>query len=380
MDRLLYLPIVKGKPNSLFGVARAGYSLNLPVKPLVEMLPIPEKTTKSVEEHVFRFCELAKKNFPLGELFVDFYGPWQDRLTDGASAVLAGFRLLKSMGRPVTPVYGFGRDDALWDDLGAIARSVGGGFCFRISRDDLESYSPDEVWIQLAEAQRRLRMPSRECDLLIDLRALDYSHLNALQGLVTDFLSEEGARVSSFRTLTVAGSSALMDVSTVPEEGTKNVKRTELHLWSRLWRDLPWPVIYSDYGIVHPDFRDGGSSDNMNAKIRYTVADQIRYFRGHGLVKPVKDYEQYHGIACRVREEGDFLGRSFSFGDRVVDDCARRRIKPGWPGEWVKADMNHHVHYVARQQQRLTGLLHERLGDEEAEALLVEGLKAATVS
>lgn len=377
MERLLYIPIVKGKPNSSFGVARAMYALGLPVKPVVEMLPISEQSEKSVEQHVFQFCSLVKKNFPLGELSVDFYGPLRDQLSDGTPAVRAGFQLLMAMDRPVTPVYGFGRDDDLWEPLGTLARQMCRGFCFRVSRDDLESYSPDEVWTQLFEAQERLRLPTDQCDLLIDLRAVEFHHLDSLQELVTDLLTQEGTYVSSLRTLSISGSSALMDVSDVPEEGSKTVTRTELYLWSRLWRDLPWPITYSDYGIVHPDYRDGGSSDNMNAKIRYTVGDRICYFRGHGLIKPKKDYEQYHAIASRVRDNREFLGRSFSFGDRRVDDCAQRRVKPGWPGEWVKADMNHHVHYVAGQQQLLTRLLHEELNEEEAQRLLTCGLEFA---
>lgn len=367
--RALYVPIVKGKPNSMFGVARACFSTDVPVKPLVEILPPSDRASRTVDEHVYRFCELTRKNFPLGEVFVDFHGLLEQRTSDGRSAVLTGYSLLRAGGRQVTPVYGFGRDDELWQSLRAVQREMGHGFCFRISRDDLESYSADEVWQNVIERSLELELAPQMTDLLFDLRELAPGELHKLRDLVTDFIAT-GTGVAKYRSLIVAGSSALSDVTPVDQDGELAIFRSELLLWSDLAQDLAWPITYSDYGVVHPDFMDGGSSENMNAKIRYTVGDRIVYFRGHGLHKPVKDYEQYHALSDRVRRDARYLERAFSYGDAVIDDCARRRIKPGAPGKWVGVDMNHHVAYAARQQAALVRVLSETMSPGELADLL----------
>lgn len=119
--------------------------------------------------------------------------------------------------------------------------------------------------------------------------------------------------------------------------------------------DMPDEIkpIFADYGVIHPDFSDMGPNQNINGKIRYTVGDQILYFRGHALYNPVNDLGQYHDIARRVVADPRFRGRSYSYGDAVVADCASRHIRPGSPQTWVIADMNHHLTYTCQQVQRL---------------------------
>ncbi|MBF3728241.1 hypothetical protein ISG25_37580, partial [Burkholderia pseudomallei] len=70
-----------------------------------------------------------------------------------------------------------------------------------------------------------------------------------------------------------------------------------------------------DYGVIHPDFSDIGPNKYMNAKIRYTVGDKIVYFRGHGLLHPVKDYNQYYDLAKKVVTDTRYRTRKYSFGD-----------------------------------------------------------------
>ena len=122
--------------------------------------------------------------------------------------------------------------------------------------------------------------------------------------------------------------------------------------------------------MIHPDFSDFGPNKNMNAKIRYTVGDKILYFRGHGLLHPVKDYSQYYHLAHLVRSDSRYRGRSYSFGDNYIDDCANHLISQGSPATWVKADMNHHVTYVTHQVSRLVSAFMQADASKQAETLL----------
>lgn len=369
--KAVYIPIVKGKVNDLMGAGLIKNHLREKVKPFVEAMPICQDRP-SVDAHVVRLCEHIKRHLPLGDLFVDFYGFMPDAKTsDGVNATISGFRLLKGIGRPVTPAYGFERNDEIWDALGDVTKELSRGFCFRISRDDLTAYSFDELWQTIIERTAQMRLTALQVDVLLDLRSVTEEHIPRLQELVTTFIAEN-PKASEYRSLVVAGSSALREVGGINSDGSAEVTRAELRLWSALWRDLPEDrrPSFSDYGIVHPDFSDQTPNKYMNAKIRYTAGDKIVYHRGHGLLHPQKDYEQYHSLAARVCRDKRYMGRPYSFGDAYLQDCADNFAKAGSAATWVKVDMNHHISYTANQLIRLRSDLLLAESDNEAESLV----------
>lgn len=348
-----YVPIVKGKAGDLAAIGTVSSVTRQQIKPLFELLPVARKRP-SAEQNVFDFCSLVQKHVPLGDAFVDFYGLTGDEMTaDGSNAVLRGFELLKAFGRAVTPTFGFERNDDLWGPLGIVARDFGKGFCFRLGRDEISVAQRNDTWASIIEISAEMGLGASQVDILIDLRSVTAAEATSLPELLVSFLFENPG-VGEYRSLIVAGSSALDSVSDVAEEGMLEVRRQELHVWSTLWLDMPDGIkpTYGDYGVVHPDFSDQGANPNINAKIRYTAANKIVYFRGHRLLKPIVDFSQYHDLAARVVRAGLHKRRDESFGDAYLSDCANRLIKPGTPRSWVQADMNHHVTYTARQIAR----------------------------
>ncbi|MDQ1919747.1 beta family protein [Massilia pseudoviolaceinigra] len=293
-------------------------------------------------------------------------------IPDGTNATLHGYALLKAFGRSVTPAYGFERNDAIWDSLGDIARGFGKGFCFRLSRDDLAEYAFDDIWSQIIERTAQMRLAQHEVDLLLDMRHIDGEDAAVLAESIISFLFHN-PNVGGYRSVVIAGSSALKNVGSIEKEGTREVVRQELHLWSNLWRDMPDTVkpTFGDYGVIHPDFSDQAASPNVNAKIRHTAGDKIIYYRGHALHKPVKDYAQYHKLARRVIADFRHFNPARSYGDRYISDCAKEEIKPGSLATWVIADMNHHICYTARQLLRLTHELANAATEREADLALL---------
>jgi hypothetical protein len=368
---VVYVPIVKGKKFDLMAAGGVLNDVRRVTKPFIEAMPV-NPLQPSIEEHVHKLCSQIKKYLPLGSIFVDFYGLMPDAtVTDGTNATVHGFRLLKALGRSVTPAYGLERNDAIWGDLGQIARAFGNGFCFRLSREDLVEYAFDDVWSQIIERSAEMGVASGEIDLLLDMRHIDGEDLPSLSENITSFLFHNPG-VSEYRSVIVAGSSALKSVGEIEKDGTEEVVRQELRLWSSLWVDMPdnFKPTFGDYGIIHPDFSDQTPNKNVNAKIRYTVGDKIIYFRGHALHVPTNDYEQYHEIAGRVRSDSRYAGRPESVGDRYIDDCASHRVSPGSLGTWVKVDMNHHICYTARQLVRVTKVLVASESEQALESVL----------
>ncbi len=354
MNSAIYVPVIKGKKNDVIALGKLPLQIRSRVKPLIEAMPVNLKKSK-IDEHVFKFCDYIKKNAPIGEMFVDFYGLMPEATTeDGTNATLYGYQILKGLGLSATPTYGLERNDDLWQPLRNIVNGFGKGFAFRLRRDDLAEDLFDETWESIVQHSATLGLKENEIDLILDFATVSPLELPALKENIISFLFHN-PRVGRYRSIVITASSALKDVSEVEKDGISEVSRSELQLWSDLWRDMPDQIkpIYGDYGVIHPDFSDIGPNKYMNAKIRYTVGDKILYFRGHGLLWPVKDYEQYHDLAARVVADSRFRESAFSFGDKYLKDCSLRLGKTGAPGPWVKADMNHHLTYAVYQIERL---------------------------
>lgn len=350
----LYSPIIKGKLNDLKAVGRLSDSTRSKIKPLIEIMPLPMENA-GVEKHLKKFVGYITKYAQGGEAFVDFYGlKPKMKTSEGVDAILAGFRLLSEQGVSITPTYGFDRDDDLWDSLRTIIKEFGKGFCFRIDIDDLD-YQAEAAMSQVIERSSELGLKPKNIDLLIDLRDLSNCDLDELKETVLDFLLliQQGPK---YRSIILAGSSALKTVGDIPKDGFTDVIRNELRLWVNIQRDIPesLSLVYGDYGVIHPDFSEAAfRSKYMNAKVRYTNQGRITYYRGHGLLHPIKDYEQYHEIADKVRNSSGYMGRDFSAGDQYIDDVADLNVKPGSPATWVLADMNHHLEYTVMQMENL---------------------------
>lgn len=367
----VYVPIIKGKVNDLCAFGALAPRLRDEVKPLIEAMPINPKKP-NVDEHVHKLCNYIRKHAPLGQAFVDFYGLMPDAVTpDGTNATLYGYGLLKAFGRAVTPVYGLDRNDELWPDLGKVAQGFQRGFAFRLRRDDLAEYLFDDTWAQVVGRSSQMRLRASDIDLILDFGSMVGTEIAEISEIVSTFLFSN-PRIRDYRSVVIVASSALKTVGEVERDNMTEVVRNELHLWAALWRDMPDDIkpIFGDYGVVHPDFSDFGPNKNINAKIRYTVGDRILYYRGHGLNHPVKDYDQYHGLARAARADRRFQGRGFSFGDSRVDDCASGLIGPGSTGMWVKADMNHHLSYTTLQVNRLIPVLNAEVSGLEISRLL----------
>lgn len=366
----VYVPIIKGKRNDVDAVGRLADDVRERTKPLIEAMPA-DRTKQGLEDHVKKFVHYVVKFIPSGELFVDFYGLMPEQAyPDGSNATIAGFKLLKSLGRVVTPTYGLARNDRLWRPLRSVVESFDRGFCFRLSLDDLDDNAED-TWSQLIERSSDLGLAPGQIDILLDLRFVGDKDEDVLRDVLVDFIAQNRS-VSAYRSVVVAGSSAIRTVSEITKDGIGEILRKELGIWSALRRDVDGSLrlLFGDYGIVHPDFSDLGSSKNMNAKIRYTVGNRIIYYRGHGLIHPKKDFLQYHDLAKKVRSDKRYKGASESFGDSYVYQCANRLIKPGSPSTWIRADMNHHISYTARQIDRLLAVFSRNNSDSAAKRAL----------
>lgn len=372
MAKHTYIPIIKGKKYDLRALGQLPTENRILIKPLIELPPTPQNS--GVDEYLNKFIQNLIKYGGQGRLFVDFYGFLPgETIKNGTLTTIAGYEsLLNDAQQQVTPVYGFGRDDMLWEQLGQVVKLHDQGFCFRLEEDDLEEDAAEETWENILTRSEQLGCSLNNIDILIDLRDVRLKSINEKVNLITDFWLLKPKEIM-FRSLAIAGSSAPKDVSVIPEDSTGKIERKELLIWANLKTNMVDSdnFIYSDYGVVHPDFAAydlpvGGSA---NCKIRYTAGNNIIIFRGH---KRAGDTGQPHLLASKVRSNPIYCGRDFSFGDQYIDDVADHKKGPGNLGNWLLADMNHHLTYTSIQIESLRKKVLPGITQEQIDLLLEE--------
>ncbi|NJS37192.1 MAG: hypothetical protein HC765_13580, partial [Brachymonas sp.] len=173
------------------------------------------------------------------------------------------------------------------------------------------------------------------------------------------------ALVGKPRKFIVSGSTAPKTVASISKDSVGEIERHELTLWAALQTDvLPWPVIYSDYGVIHPDFSDQLPATHINGKIRYSQGRTLFIHRGHSLRLGNK-FQQYRVLAAELAASKHYMGSTFSYGDRYVQDCANNRAGTGNAGTWVLVDQNHHFAHAVVQIKRLISKYRERMTLDE---------------
>jgi hypothetical protein len=358
----LYAPVIKGKMNDIKALSYLSSDLTGQVRPIFELPPF--LPTDKPEVKFGLFAKRLEKLYSKHPFFVDLplLKPGA-RTSENEPVLEVAYGQLNAMGLNFNPVYGFDRDQQLWPTVIAQANKSG-GLLLRLDRDDIDS--PDETLDGIVELRDR-GLKTEWLDLLIDCRYIaSQEETSSLVDTVSHFV-EKLADTIAVRKIIVAGSSAPKNVSQVEKNGSASIFRNELALWIHLRSSsLPFEFVYSDYGVIHPDFSDLTPATHINGKIRYTQGKFIHIFRGHSLRLDDK-YEQYRKLALSVVQFGQYQGNSFSHGDRYIYDCATGHAGTGNPGTWELNDQNHHITLASRQIRHLESLLYRGV---TAEAIL----------
>lgn len=370
MNGIRYVPVLKGKANDLKAFARLPASRRAMMKPLFDE-PFFGSGTNAVD-HAEAFVERLIGIVPIDQpCFIDFY-PLADDVVDasGQLAIVGGFEMFARYGRLVTPTLGVGRDISVFASARTVVRRIGHGACLRIDVEALDGQA-DTIAYETAARLAALGIPRAQCDVLLDLRTVSRLRFSPVDEIL-DFLAvlRQG---DPFRSVVLAGSSALLDVGVVPKDGRLHVARSELDLWDRITFELEGSLVpvFGDYSVVNPELFADSARPNSNAKIRYTNGRRTTYFRGHGLHRPSTDFAQYRSLARQVMAQPYYDGPAFSAGDAYIAQVADAPGPRGFGnlGPWVLADTNRHLAFVGRQMETRADRILAASSMEEVSAL-----------
>jgi hypothetical protein len=246
-------------------------------------------------------------------------------------------------------------------------------------RKAIDSLIKDEVCLRLTTLDlvnpqlitsyiNHLSLPASSIDIVVDLRdSLSEDKLNSgdlytlAMGLINNL-----ANINSYRSVILSAGSFPTDLSDI-SVGLYSQPRLEWLLWQDLAKgnELLRNVIYSDYGVQHPDFsRLSTRFPSATASVRYTGDVDFWVFRGK--VATRFGYEQYGKHSQDIVAHREYPGPSFSAGDGDIEAYAKEYTafkaapagiyKFGSPEVWRRIGQNHHITKVVDQLANLYGL------------------------
>ncbi|EOJ6915992.1 beta family protein [Escherichia coli] len=366
MANISYIPILKTKRAEFSALTQLAPHVKEKISPLLEIEPVPidpdtEIPDKSYDEMLDGFgqkvagaCSAMSSVFLDGILIEEQFISAHDTypMVNAVNQVrAAGIRVIPVTSPTRTQNY-----------RNAIDTLLQGEVCLRLTTVDLVNPQMISTYIQ------HLGLPPEQIDVVIDLRdMLTEESVNAgtirimALGLINNL-----QHVSTFRTVALASGSFPIDLSSIAV-GIYSQQRLEWTLWQDLHTNgqLVRQMIYSDYGVQHPEYtRLATRFPSATASVRYTGDNDFWVFRGR--VATRYGYEQYGAHSQAIIAHPEYPGASFCAGDQDIENYAQvyaaYRLNPlpshkfGGPEVWRRIGQNHHITKVVHQLANLYGL------------------------
>jgi hypothetical protein len=350
-----YVPILPALPADTRGAACTSRRTQQGMRPLFVIVKSRSRTTEEKPHFVVQAAERIVKSWRLkGSPFIELYdepdpsdpGWWPHDHT-----LILLHRFFRSQDIWAIPVIATDRSGPYLEAFTEVVKSNQSGLCVRLYDDDLEL--PQESINRIGQIATGSGCTNAEIDIIIDLKRILPARQAHLRTAVLDFLSALDLE-QPFRSIVLAGSSVPIDLSGIPENGTRDVPRYEYRLWQeiRSARGARRFPALGDYGTVRPEYDDRrGSHKHLNGKLLYTCEGATRVFRGESRAKR-KLHLQYADIAKRVARDAVFSGMSCSWGDEQIANAARTRSASGDPATWVAYSTSHHLDFVCSQAMK----------------------------
>lgn len=154
-------------------------------------------------------------------------------------------------------------------------------------------------------------------------------------------------KVGTWRSLVLLGTSIPRTMGCIQEGHVGSLPRREWQLWASIRKlKLPRVPTFGDYAIQHPlPPQNDNTGPGMRANIRYTTNSVTLVARGQGLLVQ-EGRQQYRELCRKILNLPQYSGEDYTWGDRVIADCARGLIEPGAQDLWRGVGTSHHLRFV----------------------------------
>jgi len=224
---------------------------------------------------------------------------------------------------------------------------LGNGICIRIKR---EFATPDILNKIIDQCINTFQINETEIDILIDLQYIENERDLFIYQNTFSRLLESINNLDEIRRVIIGSGSFPTDVAKFRDNKISSIPRIEWSMWKRVKRELKgFPLIYADYGNVHPIYDPITTQFEGSCTIKYTSDSEFLIFRGIKASRHKEGGKQYHQKSKELIHHASYDGRDFSWGDEYIHRCANYEISSGNAGTWVKYTLNHHFMKVLTQ-------------------------------
>ena len=355
-----YVAVLQSKPGEREALTNVSAAVWERLTPLVEMVgpknPKPVLSKESVGAWMRNLWScLGTHPFYLDILRLTATHPVQAKT--GTDPILARlYAEARKRGMKFVPVVHVGQSPTAHVQLVADAALEGGnGVALRYRTRKVVPPAGKRHRDVLRDQLDDLGVQVTDADLLVDLEFLDKDDEMDPDDIA--FALRDMCDVGDWRCIVLIGTSIpkmLGGPNGVKEGTVGTISRRELELWSELrQRELPRIPAFGDYAIQNPEPpADDIGGNTMRANIRYTAASETIVSRGRGPVSQ-EGSAQYHDLCKLIVARQEFSGARYSWGDSVIDECARGLRDPGSQPTWRGAGTSHHLQFVTDQVRAL---------------------------
>jgi hypothetical protein len=271
------------------------------------------------------------------------------RLTGDKHPLVEAARALRQAGIRPVPVTGIHRDAS----HRAATLEVAGfaevpEICFRLDGTDVSTSTL--TFNRLQAQMESFEVESPQVYLLIDLQCLYGQEADDVAPQLHRFLKLVNSK--SWAGILIGGYGLPDQLSTaVSTKGESYLDRVEQHVfYQALQLDLDSPAWFADYTTLPPSAVELDWKimvKVMGPKVLYALEDSWFIARGGAFSSHPDHYDQYFSLAKKIADLDDCCGEEHCYGDAYIWERAGGFGKPGNPGSWITACVNHHITLTA---------------------------------
>jgi Beta protein len=351
--RMYYCPVLKGKEGEFRAVKNLSPNMRNAIFPIFEIPPsesqfgdeigVPIGRKRTPKEQIDHFvhgvskCLASSAQFGVDLRFVDSASSIEGQTTAGYF-----FKTCIGLGLSPVPVVAFSHDSDINEDLVEVLQSFK-GLVVRVDRT-LCGF-PTAIETRLESLLQTARIANADIKIVLDFGDITrgdvqeiVEHCKAIQQECS-FVDEVDCVVYTATSMpeSVTLGMKAFEVDSVP--------RIEWEAWTQISKETGFG--YGDYGVSNSGYFDADFREiSLAGKVRYTSDRDWLIVKG----KKLENYgKQFHELARIVCSHSCFKRTDYSWGDKQIVACAKRRIGPGNLTSWLAYTTNHHLTLVSRQ-------------------------------
>lgn len=348
-DHKHYVPILRWKRAEWVALGNLSNDVRHHVTPLIEPTPrsLEARNNKPAPDPAGVFARNAadlQRYWGSAPFFVDMWHLDRAlRVGNGTHPLEFLAAEARSRGLALIPVTGLDRDPTYQTAIASIVARDGRGACIRIPAREITGSDFDR---RLLDLLTNLGLEASEADCLFDYQVWQ-------QGAPTiAVLSSAMPSLACWRTFTAASGAFPRDLTGFTI-GQHNLPRFDWMGWRDQVTRGPIPrrlPAFADYTIQHAQFAEPPERANFSASIRYTSDNCWVIMRGESVFQDNgPGFDQWPANAQMVCARNEYCGPTFSDGDRYISEMAAQTLRTGNAETWLRAGINHHITFAARQ-------------------------------